>query len=53
MLQDILNGKKTEINYINGALVSEGATCHVATPYNHVLTRLVKALELQGPPDAE
>ena len=51
MLQDILNGNQTEINYINGALVSEGAACHVPAPYNHVLTRLVKALELQGPPN--
>ena len=47
MLQDILNGKKTEIDYINGAIVAEGASCGVATPYNQILTRLVKALEIQ------
>ena len=47
MLQDILNGKKTEIDYINGAIVSEGTSCGVATPYNQILTRLVKALEIQ------
>ena len=53
MLQDILNGKKTEIDYINGAIVAEGTACGVSTPYNQILTRLVKALEIQGSPDAE
>jgi len=48
MLQDITNGKQTEINYINGALVSEGTHFGIATPYNQVVTRLVRALEIQG-----
>jgi 2-dehydropantoate 2-reductase len=47
MLQDILNGKRTEIDYINGAVVAEGKACGVSTPYNQILTRLVKALEIQ------
>jgi 2-dehydropantoate 2-reductase len=47
MLQDILNGKRTEIDYINGAVVAEGTACGVATPYNQILTRLVRALEIQ------
>jgi 2-dehydropantoate 2-reductase len=47
MLQDVINGKRTEIDYINGAIVAAGAACHVPTPYNSVLTRLVKALEIQ------
>lgn len=47
MLQDILNGTKTEIDYINGAIVAEGTSCGVPTPYNQILTRLVKALEIQ------
>jgi len=47
MLQDILNGKRTEIDYINGAIVSEGSKYHIATPYNEILTRLIKALEIQ------
>jgi len=45
MLQDVVNGKRTEIDYINGAIVAAGAACHIPTPYNSVLTRLVKALE--------
>lgn len=47
MLQDILNGTKTEIDYINGAIVAEGTSCGVPTPYNQILTRLVRALEIQ------
>ena len=47
MLQDILNGKQTEIDYINGAVVAEGTACGVSAPYNQILTRLVKALEIQ------
>ena len=47
MLQDILSGKKTEIDYINGAIVSEGSKYNISTPYNDILTRLVKALEVQ------
>jgi 2-dehydropantoate 2-reductase len=47
MLQDIENGKRTEIDYINGAIVSEGSKYHIPTPYNRILTVLVKALEIQ------
>jgi 2-dehydropantoate 2-reductase len=47
MLQDILNGKHTEIDYINGAIVAEGTACGVSVSYNQILTRLVKALEIQ------
>jgi len=47
MLQDILEGKRTEIDYINGAVVAEGTDCGASTPYNQILTRLVKALEIQ------
>lgn len=47
MLQDIMSGRRTEIDYINGAIVAAGAACHMPTPYNSILTRLVKALEAQ------
>jgi len=48
MLQDIVSGKRTEIDYISGAIVSEGSNYHIPTPYNDILTRLVRALEIQG-----
>lgn len=48
MLQDILSGKKTEIDSINGAVVAEGSRHRVSTPYNDILTRLVQALEVRS-----
>jgi len=42
MLQDVLNGKKTEIEMINGAVVREGKATGVATPVNQTLTNLIK-----------
>jgi 2-dehydropantoate 2-reductase len=45
MLQDILHGRITEIDAINGALVREGERRGVPTPVNRTLTLLVKALE--------
>lgn len=45
MLQDIERGRKTEIDYINGAVVRLGEELGIDTPINRVLTYLVKALE--------
>ncbi|MCX5905367.1 MAG: 2-dehydropantoate 2-reductase [Proteobacteria bacterium] len=45
MLQDIEAGRKTEINYLNGALVRYGKETGVAAPVNSFLTHLVQALE--------
>lgn len=48
MLQDVTNGKKTEIEMINGAIAREGAAAGVATPINGVLTRLIQFAEARG-----
>lgn len=45
MLQDVLNKKKTEIDFINGAIVRHGKSLGIATPVNEVLTGLVKTIE--------
>lgn len=45
MLQDLEMGRKTEIDYINGALVREGRALGIDTPYNEALVLLVKAIE--------
>jgi 2-dehydropantoate 2-reductase len=48
MLQDVLNGRKTEIDAINGAVLKEGLKVGVSTPVNMVLTSLIKSKEKTG-----
>jgi 2-dehydropantoate 2-reductase len=45
MAQDIIKGKKTEIDFISGAVVREGKKIGVNTPINQTMTYLVKAIE--------
>jgi len=45
MLQDILNKKRTEIEFINGAIVRQAKALGIPTPVNEVLTNLVKTIE--------
>lgn len=45
MLQDVLRGRRTEIDAINGALVHRARTLNVAAPVNEMLTHLVKTME--------
>jgi 2-dehydropantoate 2-reductase len=47
MLQDLDRGKRTEIDYINGAVVKLGEELKIPTPINEALTLLVKAREKQ------
>jgi 2-dehydropantoate 2-reductase len=45
MLQDVLKKRRTEINFINGAIVREGRKLNLSTPVNQVITDLIKAVE--------
>jgi 2-dehydropantoate 2-reductase len=45
MLQDLLRGRRTEIDSINGAIIREGEAMGVKTPTNLVVYKLIKALE--------
>lgn len=45
MLQDVLNGKRTEIDYINGAITRQGKALGIPAPVNEVLTNLIKTIE--------
>ena len=45
MLQDVIKKRKTEIDFINGAIVKEGKYVNIDTPVNHMITELVKAIE--------
>ncbi|MBU0544565.1 MAG: 2-dehydropantoate 2-reductase [Proteobacteria bacterium] len=48
MLQDFLKGKRTEIDFISGAIVREGEQIGIDTPVNRTMTYLIKALTLRG-----
>ena len=45
MLQDIMNGKKTEIDSLCGEIVSKGESLGIPTPLNAMLYALVKGIE--------
>ncbi|GAC1417068.1 MAG: 2-dehydropantoate 2-reductase [Candidatus Velthaea sp.] len=45
MVADLSGGHKTEIDFINGAVVATGRRAAVPTPYNETIVRLVKARE--------
>ena len=45
MLQDVLNKKRTEIDFINGAIVRQGKALGIPTPMNEILTNLTKTIE--------
>jgi len=45
MLMDIENGRRTEIDFINGKFVEYGERAGMETPYNNTLRSLVKGLE--------
>jgi 2-dehydropantoate 2-reductase len=45
MLYDLRSGARTEVDFINGAVVAAGRRAAVPTPYNETLTALVKARE--------
>ncbi|WP_457550717.1 ketopantoate reductase family protein [Archaeoglobus sp.] len=46
MLQDVERGKKTEIDFINGAIVKKAEELGIDTPYNKALLSLIKGLEV-------
>jgi 2-dehydropantoate 2-reductase len=45
MLQDILHGHVTEIDYLNGAVVNAGRRLGIATPYNACICDLIRFKE--------
>ena len=49
MLQDLENGRRTEIDALNGYVVERGSALGLQTPRNLVLTGLVHAIESRSP----
>jgi 2-dehydropantoate 2-reductase len=47
MLLDVLNGRRCEIDAINGAIPPAGAEVGVPTPYNEVVTSIIRAKEVR------
>jgi 2-dehydropantoate 2-reductase len=45
LLQSLEKGSVTEIDYINGAVIRQGAKCGVPTPVNQALVACVKGIE--------
>ncbi len=45
MLQDLERGRRTEIDYLNGAVVAFGKKLEIPTPVNVTITNLIKSLE--------
>ncbi|GBE54268.1 MAG TPA: hypothetical protein ENH28_02615 [Euryarchaeota archaeon] len=45
MLQDIEKGRKTEIDFLNGAIARLGKKHGIDVPYNNSLVALIKFLE--------
>ena len=45
MAQDVIKGRKTEIDYINGFVAQEGKRIGVPTPYNEAVTTIIKGIE--------
>lgn len=48
MLQDVMRGKKTEIDALNGAIARLGEETGIPTPVNLMLTQLIKVKERIG-----
>ncbi len=48
MLQHVEQGRRTEIDALNGALLGYGARHGIACPVNTTIVQLVKAIEGRG-----
>lgn len=45
MLQDMVNGRRTEIDYLNGAIVQKAEKYNIPVPVNRLIAHLIKMME--------
>lgn len=45
LAQDVIKGRKTEIDYLNGMVAEKGAEIGVETPYSSAVTQILKGVE--------
>ncbi len=45
LLQDVIKGRRTEVDYLNGEAVSKGKTVGVPTPINQAIVDITKKIE--------
>jgi 2-dehydropantoate 2-reductase len=51
MLQDVLRGRRTEIDYLNGYVVERGRAAGVPTPFNAAVVRLFHERPIRFTPE--
>jgi 2-dehydropantoate 2-reductase len=51
MLQDVMRGRRTEIDHLNGSVVAEGRKAGVPTPFNQAVVRLFHERGIHFRPD--
>jgi len=49
MQQDLLKGRRTEIDFLNGAVVRLGASFGIECPVNQALAIIIRAMERASP----
>ena len=48
MRQDLMKGRQTEIDHMNGAVAELGAKFGISCPVNAAMTTMIRYLEAQG-----
>ena len=48
MRQDLMKGRKTEIDHMSGAVVDLGVKYGIACPVNAAMTTMIRYLEARG-----
>jgi 2-dehydropantoate 2-reductase len=51
LLQDVIRGRRTEIEYLNGAVCEHGRRVGVKTPFNDAVVDVVRRLGVGFKPD--